>query len=177
LQQDTKRGSQSGNQDKNQTPGSLTTRGLFSTIDTSMFLGGSPVTRCCFIDMAASGHLVPRIEDLHSFEPFSHPKSFTVANGGEVTSRGMGIIKINVSGDKGQCIVDVPHVQWAPDIHTHLFSPGQLIKDGFAVNLHRTGCILKDPANQLLADIYEQGNTYPASFLIVWNPSRLWCYC
>jgi GAG-pre-integrase domain len=49
----------------------------------------------------------------------------------------------------------------------HLFSLGQLIKDRFVVNLHRTGCILKDPANWLLADIHEQGNTYPANFSII----------
>ena len=64
-------------------------------------------------------------------------------------------------------IIDVPHVQWAPDIHTHLFSPGQLIKDGFVVNLHKTSCIVKDPANWLLAEIPERGNTYPASLSII----------
>ena len=142
-------------------PGSTTTRGLFSTIETSMFIGENPITRRCFIDTAASGNFVPRIEDLHNFEPFSHPKSFMVANGGEVTSRGMGIIKINVSGSKGQYIIDIPHVQWVPDIHTHLFSPGQLIKDGFMINLHKTGCIIKDPANQLLAEIPETTWRHP----------------
>ena len=49
----------------------------------------------------------------------------------------------------------------------HLFSPDQLIKDGFVVNLHKTGCIVKDPANRLLAEIPERGNTYPASLSIV----------
>jgi hypothetical protein len=37
----------------------------------------------------------------------------------------------------------------------------------FVFNLHRTGGILKDPANWLLADIHEQGNTYPANFSMI----------
>ena len=98
LQQDTKKDSQSGDQDKNKVPGSTTTRGLFLTIETSMFMGESPITRHCFIDMAALGIFVPRIKDLHNFKPFSHPRLFMVVNGGEVTSCGMGIIKMAVRG-------------------------------------------------------------------------------
>lgn len=53
----------------------------------------------------------------------------------------------------------------------HLFSPGQLIKDGFMVNLHKDGCMVKDSANRLLAEVHEKGNMYPAYFTIV-QPQR-----
>ena len=156
----------------NQTRGSSPTmQGLFSAIERSMFLGEIPITRHCYIDMAASGNFMPNIEDLHSFERFPMPKSFTIANGNEVLSQGMGTLKIKVSDNGTQYVVDVPHIQWAPDIHSHLFSPGQLIKDGFMVSLHKTGCMVTDSANQLLADVHEKGNTYPASFQII-QPSE-----
>ena len=53
----------------------------------------------------------------------------------------------------------------------HLFSPGQLIKDGFMVNLHKDGCMVKDSANRLSAEVHEKGNMYPAYFTIV-QPQR-----
>ena len=146
---------------------SSTTRGLFSAIETTMFLGDSTIMRHCYIDTAASGNFVPYIEDLHDFETFLTLKSFTVTNGNEILSQGMGTVKIKVSENGARCIIDVPHVQWAPDIHSHLFSPGQLIKDGFMVNLHKTGCTVTDSANQILADVCEKGNTYPANFQII----------
>jgi Pol polyprotein, beta-barrel domain len=136
-------------------------------------LGESPNTRHCFIDTAASGNFTPKIEDLHDFEPFISPRSFTAANGAEVQSKGNGTIKIEVSNCGRSYTVNVPHVQWVPDIYRHLFSPGQLIKDGFAVNLHKEGCTVKDPANRLLADICERGNTYPANFSIIQPQSPL----
>ena len=132
-----------------------------------MFLGNSPITRRCYIDTAASGNFVLNIEDLHDFKTFSTPKSFTVANGNKILSQGMGTVKIKVSENGAQYIINVPHVQWAPDIHSHLFSPRQLIKDGFMVNLHKTGCTVTDSANQILADVCEKGNTYPANFQII----------
>ena len=123
--------------------------------------------RRCYIDTAASGNFVLNIEDLHDFEMFLMLKSFTVANGNKILFQGMGTIKIKVSENGAQYISNVPHVQWVPDIHSHLFSPGQLIKDGFMVNLHKTGCTVTDSANRILADICKQGNTYPANFQII----------
>lgn len=163
----------SGDSEKTKGNGPSTARGLFAAIDTSMFLGESPITRRCFIDTAASGNFTPKIEDLHGFEPFSSPRSFTAANGAEVQSKGIGTVKIAVSNSGRQYNVEVPHVQWVPGIYTHLFSPGQLIKDGFTVNLHKDGCTVKDPANRLLADVRERGNTYPANFSIVQPDSPL----
>jgi hypothetical protein len=161
-----KKDSQSGDQDKNKGSPS-TSRGLFSAIETSMFLGDSPVTRRCFIDTAASGNFTPKIQDLHDFIPFSSPKSFTTANGAQVQSKGNGTVKIEVSHQGQKRIVPIPHVQWVPSIYTHLFSPGQLIKDGFKVDLHKEGCTIKDSANKLVAEVHERGNTYPADFSIV----------
>ena len=132
-----------------------------------MILGDNPIMRYCYIDTAVSGNFVLNIEDLHDFEMFLMLKSFTVANGNEILSEGMGIVKIKASENGAQYIIDVPHVQWAPDIHSHLFSPRQLIKDGFMVNLHKTGCTVTDSANQTLADVHEKGNTYPANFQII----------
>ena len=74
-------------------------------------------------------------------------KSFTGANGNKILSQGMGTIKIKVSGNGTQYIVNMPHVKWVPDIQSHLFFPRQLIKDGFMVNLHKTSCTVTDSAN------------------------------
>jgi gag-polypeptide of LTR copia-type/Pol polyprotein, beta-barrel domain len=153
------------NQSKGSTPS--TSRGLFSTIETSMFLGNGPITRQCFIDTATSGNFVPNIEDLHELQPFAAPKSFTAANGGKVFSKGIGTVKIKVSNQEGNYTGEIPHVQWAPDIHTHLFSPGQLIKDGFTVTLHSMGCTVVDPKKRLLADVREKGNIYLVNFTII----------
>ena len=35
------------------------------------------------------------------------------------------------------------------------------------VNLHKTGCTVTDSANQILADVCEKGNMYPANFQII----------
>ena len=96
---------------------------------------------------------MPKIEDLHDFVPFPNPKSFTAANGAEVQSKGLGTVKIEVSNAGHKDVVEVPHVQWVPNIYTHLFSPGQLIKDGFVVNLHNNGCTIRDPAKRILAEV------------------------
>jgi Pol polyprotein, beta-barrel domain/GAG-pre-integrase domain len=132
-----------------------------------MLVGEGPVTRRCFIDTAALGNFVPDIEDLHDFQPFSAPKSFTVANGEKVYSKGIGTVKIKVSNQNGQFIGEIPHVQWAPGIHTHLFSPGQLIKDGFTIKLHSLGCTIVNPKKQLVANICKKGNIYPVNFAII----------
>ena len=85
--------------------------GLFSAIKTSVFLGDSPIMRCCYIDTAASGNFVLDIEDLHDFETFLTPKSFTVANGNKILSQGIGTIKIKVSENSAQYIINILHIQ------------------------------------------------------------------
>ena len=155
-------------EDKNTgSSGPSTSKCLFATIEVSMLVGEGPVMRHCFIDTAVSGSFVPNIEDLHDFQPFSALKSFTAANGGKIYSKGMGTVKIKVSNQKGQYVGEIPHVQWAPEIHTHLFSPGQLIKDGFTVTLHRSGCTILDTKRRLVADICEKSNIYPVNFAII----------
>ena len=136
-------------------------------IETSTFQSESPVIRQCFIDTVASGNFTPKIEDLHDFSPFSNPRSFTAANGAQVHSKGNGTVKIKVNNNGQSYIVNIHHVQWVPNIYMHLFSPGQLIKDGFMVNLHKNGCMVKDLENRILAEVCEKRNMYPAHFSIV----------
>ena len=169
-QNEAKKDAPTNDQDKNR-GGPSTACGLLSAVETSMFHGESPVIRCCFIDTAASGNFTPKIEDLHDFVPFTNPRSFMVANGGKVHSKGNGTVKIEVINCGQNYIVNILHVQWVLNIYTHLFSPGQLIKDGFMVNLHKDGCMVKDPANRLLAEVCEKGNMYPAYFSIM-QPHR-----
>ena len=169
-QKEAKKDAPTNDQDKNR-GGPSTACGLFSAVETSMFLGEGPVIRHCFIDTASSGNFTPKIEDLHDFVPFTSPRSFTAANGAKVHSKGNGTVKIEVT-DLGQnYILNIPHVHWVPNIYTHLFSPGQLIKDRFMVNLHKDGCMVTDSANRLLAEVCEKGNTYPAYFSIL-QPHR-----
>jgi Pol polyprotein, beta-barrel domain len=169
-QKEAKKDSFSGDQDKSKGSSPSRAQCLFSAIETSMFLGESPVTWCYFIGMAASGNFTPKIEDLHDFKPFTSVRSFTAANGAEVQSKGEGTIMIEVSNCRHNYTIDNPHIQWMPDIFTHLFSPGQLINDGFTVNLHKEVCTVKDPVNWLLADIHD---TYPANFSIIQPHSSL----
>ena len=118
-QKETKRDPPTGDQDKNKNIS--TACGLFSAIETSMFQSESPVMRQCFINTVASGNFTPKFEDLHHFSPFSNPRSFTAANGAQVHSKENGTVKIKVNNNGQSYIVNVPHVQWVPDIYTHLF--------------------------------------------------------
>jgi len=53
------------------------------------------------------------------------------------------------------------NVEWVPDVQARLLNPGQLFKDGFRVEIYKTGTIVRSPEGQVIIQAEEQANVYP----------------
>ena len=53
------------------------------------------------------------------------------------------------------------------DIYTSLLALAQLIKDGFCINLHDSGCTTLDSNNHQLASVHKVGSIYLINLAVV----------
>ena len=107
------------------------------------------------------------IEDLHDILPFLSPRTITRASAAQFQSKSARTMKIKARNSRSEFIGQIQHVQWVLDIYTSLLAPAQLIKDGFCINLHDSGCTILDYNHHQLASVHEVGSIYPIDLAIV----------
>lgn len=126
----------------------------------AVFIATTAQCDAWYVDSGASSHMV-KDKSLLQNETTSVIKNIRVADNKVLSVQCSGQVSLNTYNEKGQeKKVLFTNVLYVPDLATNLLSVSQIIRSGGQVRFDKTGCVIMNNGNQIVATASIINNMY-----------------